>query len=438
MPETATPPPAEISVSDPSRLDAILNELSPMPVDDGASAVGSASDAAAAVKDKEPPAAKETTVVPPSKEAAPPAVTDDGFTPPPSILEKKDESGAAAAAGEEDPYGTMPEEPPTGIKSEKNKAEYKKWRDSHEKLKLDLQTALKQVNSRPEVDPEKYAGLEAQLADAIKRNEELNSIVERRWAEELPYVKKTFDAPREVAIKDAEKALTLAKIDPATVKSILSLPEMDRVEALDEIYGRVDSEYVKKKLGAAFDRIESIDAQKAAFLQDREGNTKVVTEAEAAEQSRRFAEQEKNLNATVDATIEHFAEKLGFEFLRKSSEPGYEKWNERVDRDRELIRELTMKNQNPQRFIAAITAGVTAPHYRVAWQNAMTKLAAKDAEIARLKGAIPSLDGKTVRTPVEMAQSNGMDPDMIAAGVTPEDDLPTVARKLGNWLQQKQ
>jgi hypothetical protein len=439
MPETIEPVAApvttdgEISVSDPAALDAILNSMrgAPPPVDDGAGAVGALPDKPVVepvAPVAPPPAPAPAAPAPPvSKEA----VVDDPFTPPPSVM--GEQAAPAAAVAEDDPYGTMPEAPPASVKSEKGKSDYAKWRESHERLKTDLIAAREEIKTRPAQDP----GLLAQIADLTKRNAEQNAIIERKWSEELPYVKTTFDAPREAAVKDAQHALTLAKIDPAALTSILSLPEADRIEALDEIYGRVDSEFIKKKLGAAIDRIDKADAEKAAFLADREGNTRAITEAERAEQSRRLIEQEKNLTTMVDGTIDHFADKLGFEFLKKSGQPGYEKWDARVDADRALIHELAMQNKDPQRFVAAITAGVSAPHYRMAWQNQLKANVELKAEIAKLKGVVPSLNGKPAADPAA-ALSARFDADMIAAGITPADDLATQSRKLGSFLSSRQ
>jgi hypothetical protein len=73
----------------------------------------------------------------------------------------------------------------------------------------------------------------------------------------------------------------------------------------------------------------------------------------------------------------------------------------------------------------------------MAWQNQLKANVELKAEIAKLKGVVPSLNGKPAADPAA-ALSARFDADMIAAGITPADDLATQSRTLGNYLTSRQ
>lgn len=400
---------------DDAALDAILNKSLPQ----------KKADPVVAAVEPEPVA--EPAKPAPAPEPVKPAQVNP-FDPPPSVL---GEAPVKPEGATEDEYGTMPEEAPAQFKSKEAKAEYAKMRANHEKLKSDFKAFRETSKKAPKVDP----NVEAQIADLTARNAELNSIVERKAIEEHPFVRQQFDEPRKQLFAIAKKALENADLPSDSLSKILSMDGKDRVDAMDELYDNIKSPSTREKVTNAIAQIDLLEEKKAEFFADRKGVNERMTQAQKAEQYRLMSEQEKQMTEMSKATVDWITNTAGFEFLKKATEPGSEKWNERVDNDLALIEELTLRNTNPQKLMTAVALGVTAPHYRAAWQSTLTRAKAAEARVAELEGTLPKMGGNGASEATTGATGDEM---LDAAGVLPTDNLQTMARKLGAHMSTRQ
>ncbi len=423
MPEVAEPTTAT-TVAEPSptfdtsQLDAILSTIP-----------GLGSDDVAPLPAAEPIAPAPATE--PTKPApAPVEIPDDPFSPPPSVLVEAPKVEAPAVDEIESKYGTIPEKPARGFKNNEEEVNWTNVRKSHEELKADLRSMREAAKK---VEPNAEAS--AQIKELTERVTQLNAIVERKALDEHPWVETTFNEPRRQQLAAAEKALQLADVDPSILKKVMALDGKERIQAVDELMGAIDSETIKKKLGHSLDTIEAIDAKKREFFADRQGNVEKMTQAEKAEQFRRMQEEEAKLKSGADMVQEYVTNKLGFEFGKKANEPGSEKWNERVEKDNALYYDIIMQNKDPMRLMTAVAMGVQAPHFRTAWQSERSKRLAAEARVAELEGTLPTIAGGRNDSAVSTGNA---DKDFDAAGITSEDDLGTMARKLGRVLSSRQ
>lgn len=410
---------------DTAQLDAILEKMRPMPKDDVAPAVPPAKEP---ISTPEP----ETPTAPPVEpvEAPKPAAPAGPFDPPPSVLGEVPAKPEATADPIEQEYGTLPEQPPPEFKSKEAKESYAKMRQNHEKLKSDFRAAREAAKQKPPPDE----GMAAQLADLTARNAELNAIVERSAIESHPYVRQQFDEPRKQLFNIAASALKKVDIDPARLGKILSLDGKDRVDAMDELYGEIESPTTREKVTNAIAQIDMLEEKKGEFLADRQGNVERMTAAEKAEQYRQFTAQEKALDESVTEAIDLLGNKIGFEHWKKSDDPNAKDWNERIiDRERAL-RFLSKENKDPKLTVRVLAAGVVAEDIRKWALSLQEQLQAERQKVAEYEGAMPNLNGASATEKVSATGTMAKDDDeMTAAGILPTDSLAVQSRKLAAY-----
>ena len=420
---------AEASPSfDTAQLDAILEKMRPMPKMEDAQAAPAAPAEATPEPPSEPAKAPEPPATPP--EAPKSASPASPFDPPPSVLGEPPAEPEKAPATVEEEFGEIPEKPARGFKNKEDEANWSKMRSAHQKALEEVTRLRDEVKKKPPVDE----GMKAQLEDALARNAQLNAVVERNALDQHPYVRQNFDEPRKQLFNIAAGALKKIDIDPAQLGRILSLDGKERVDAMDELYEKIESPYTRERVTNAIAEIDKIEEKRAEFMADRQVNMERLTQAEKAERYRQINAEAQQLEQLMSQTVDTVRDKFGFEFLRKATEPGSEKWNERVENDIALIRDLTITNKDPQKLVTATVLGVLAPHYREAWRSAVSRAKAAEARIAELEGATPSLNG---HSPTEKASSEGTiaksEDEMAAAGILPTDSLAVQARKLGDY-----
>lgn len=357
----------------------------------------------------------------PEKKAEPAAAAEaDDLTLPAEIAPAADkpEGDKTIEQQIEEKYGTVPEKPSRGFKSKEEEANWGRTRDSHEKLKLDLVEAQKRLSAPSQPDEK----LKAQYEETIKRNEQLNSIVEQLAAERLPYVQQTFNEPKEREIKLAKKTLEAAGIEPGEIDTLLSLPESEREKAENQILDNVESANAKRKLSKSLETIYDLDERRAEFLKDRKTNVEKLTEAQKAEQFRMQAQQEKNIIQSVDDIAAHLV-KNGFEFAAKSGKPGHEKWDARIDSRIEQAKNVVLKNKDPMVVIESVVRGQFADDYRRALHNTISRAEKSEAKLKEYEGALPDLSERGV-------DRNGAKNGEPYDNFDPADDPLTASRKI--------
>lgn len=370
-------------------------------------------------KEPEPDPAKE----PPAKKEPAAPVEVDELTPPSKVKPVEPKKEDASSGGDktieeqvEEKYGTISEKPARGFKSKEEEASWARWRESHEQLKADL-IAKEKAASAPPVDE----GLKAQLEEALKRNEQLNSIVEQVATERLPHVQNNFVIPRERAVVGAKKALEAAGIDPVELDKLLAMPEKDRDRAENQLLDAIESNNAKRKVSVELEKIYDLDSKKAEFMADRKGNVERLTQEQKMAESARMQQLEKNFDLAVDTAFSALAQD-GFEFAKKSGQPGHEKWDGRIDRRITEAKHIVKFNKDPNLTIRTVAKGLLADDYRTAFERTLEKAEKLEARIAELEGALPKY------TPSGEHRNGSATKEAGYENAKPEDDLRTASR----------
>jgi hypothetical protein len=440
MPDTqvAAPPAAAeaqpSSTFDTAQLDAILEKMRPMPKMDPPAAPTPEKTPEEASKWTEASAANlepETEKAPaePEKPAVEPepAAPASPFDPPPSVLGELLEKSEAPKTIE-DEFGTIPEKPDKGFKSKEEEVNWGNIRASHQKALAEVTRLREESKKKPLPDE----GMAAQLADLTARNAELNAIVERSAIESHPFVRQQFDEPRKQLFNIAAGALKKVEIDPSRLGKILSLEGKDRVDAMDELYGEIESPTTRDKVTNAIAQIDMLEEKKADFLSDRQGNVERLTAAEKAEQYRQFAAQEKVVDDSITEAIDLLANKIGFEHWRKSEDPNATEWNGRIAERERVLKFLSKENKDPKLLVRVLAAGVVAEDVRKWAGSLQQQLAEANKKLSEYEGAIPNLNGSSATEKADSAGTLAKDADeMAAAGILPTDSLAVQSRKLG-------
>lgn len=398
--ETATieSAPAEPSANfDTSALDAILNRSLPdAPPAEPAPAA-------------EPVATKEKPA-----EAAPPTpapVVDDPLTPPPSVLGEEEPVTPAADAAEE----KFPETPEGGFKSKKQENDWRKWGERYEaqskELKL-LREAHKNPGEPDKAAKEQVAALQGQIM-------EMQKFVERTNLENSPAFLNQFSKPIEGLKAKAVEAARAAGIDGEALEKALRMTGEKRLTAIAELTANAESSLIVRRIERTVDDIEAKESERDAVLADVHGNVAKMAQIERQQRFEQAQVQEKNLNATVDQVVDYLGNKHGFDFLKKSTAPGAEKWNARIDQDIAEIRELAIKNQDPNKLLLTLALGTQTPHYKQYAASLREQLKAANAKIAEMQGSVPNLDGKPAKL-----NGNG------ATEIDPNEDLVQAANRM--------
>lgn len=338
----------------------------------------------------EPPAEPPVKPAEPKEEPKPPAEPPppaDDLTPPPSVLGKEEPPAEPELDQVDKEFGVIPEKPGRGFKNKEEEVNWSQIRDSHEKLKNELRAVRQKATEAPPVDE----GMKAQLADALKRNEQLNAIVEQVATERLPWVEEKFNQPRARLVKSIRTTLENVDVEPDSIDRVLASSGKQRVKLTDQLYEAIDSSSAKAKIAAAIEQIEQLDEGKAEFLADRKGNVERMTQEQKAEQFRQFAEQEKKMNEAIDATVVALA-KNGMEFLVKTGKQGYEKWDRRIDSRVEAARNVLLRNKDPLVLIDAVMRGQLAGDYQAAFKRTLERAEKAEAKIKELEGTLPSME----------------------------------------------
>lgn len=428
MPEDTAVAPAAIEAEasatfDTAQLDAILEKMRPMPKDDSAPPPVPA-------KEPIPTPEPEVPAAPPVEpvEAPKPAAAPGPFDPPPSVLGEAPEKAGETLDPVEQEYGTLPEQPPAEFKSKEAKENYAKMRQNHEKLKSDYRAALEASRQKPPVDE----GMAAQLADLTARNAELNAIVERSAIESHPYVRQQFDEPRKQLFNIAASALKKVDIDPVRLGKILSLEGKDRVDAMDELYGEIESPTTREKVTNAIAQIDMLEEKKSEFLADRQGNVERMTQAEKAERYRQFAAQQESVKGMLSEVVDEITNKFKFPFLKEANDPGSEQWNERVKQDKRWLEFMATENTDAREQLKCNVLARQAPYLLQAWQAERAAKMELEKKVAEYEGAMPSLNGSSAADPKSDATGTlAKDAaEMDAAGILNTDTLAVQSRKM--------
>lgn len=314
-----------------------------------------------------PPAGND--VVEPVAAEKPAPEKADEFVPP--------EFDAPVEPVKESVNDLMPEEPPVAIRTEKGKADYRKWREHQLSLE-------KQLKERGTPDAE----AQARIAELEKRLTDMSSVTEKVALQEHPAFQQQFVVPRQQMMGAAKDIVDMADGDFNSFESMLSLTGKARVQAVDTLMEQIESPTLKTQLGQLIYQIETLDRNKAQVMQDVKGNYERLQMQERAQRHQQIEQEEKRTLTQVDATIAELRDKAGFEFYREA--PGNEAWNKIVDNARKQAAYILTK-ASPEEATAAAALAPLTPLYRQAYLTQSKKVKALEAELAELRGAEPRL-----------------------------------------------
>lgn len=311
------------------------------------------------------------------------------MAPPDSLLEPKPAEPAAAPPRVAD---LMPEDPAeAGIKTEKGKADYRKWRQhqlSLEKRADELEAKLGQ--SPPATDREQAAA--ARIAELEGHLAEMSGEFEKIDIQRHPAFQRQFVQPRTEAFEAASTLLKDVEMEPALLDKALSLNGKARIQALDEITESIESPNVRMRLINHIDRIEQLDQARNAAMTDVKGQVQRMEGHERAERHRALQEQERQLLTNVDMAADNLKQNGFGMFLTEI--PGNDKHNEEVRRIIADAKGVFTQNTNAEQLAAVAVMGRVAPK-ALAWaiHERQARLTV-EKELAELKGARPGLEGE--------------------------------------------
>lgn len=367
----------------------------------------------------------------PAKETAPPSPTAaiDEFTPP-------EEDGVTAPPPEtpvvepELPEGKslFPDEAIDKLRTEKAKGDIKGLREHYEKARTLLTERETELNNLRKQTGAPDAETSKLIEDLKARNQQLTTIVEQKAIRDLPWFQENFTQPRQALVSVAEKALDLAGIEEPRkhLEKAMGLNGRERIAALDQLFEAIESPTLKTKLENSIAQIEVLDDKESAFLADREGNTEKMLAAQRAQQHEQMVRQEQFVKEGLQRTVDFLSDKNAF--FRKSGKPGYEKWDSRLEEDRKVMEELSLRNDDPMKLISVVALGVRTPAILTAYERRGTIINELRKEISDLRGVRPSVNGDRVSSGQSQERpSINPNEDLAAAGMREIDEIASGA-----------
>lgn len=230
--------------------------------------------------------------------------------------------------------------------------------------------------------------LETRVADLSKRQEVWD-------LQHTDAFQNQFIQPRQAAVARAMEIAKENSIDPADIEKAFALgTPAARKEALNEVLRGIDSSPADaNELGAIIARVNQIDKDVTGALSDAGGNLKRLREHEAAEQSRYLEGYNKSVLDSVDKISDWLYKEKKLPFFNPDI-PDESFKKVQLEAKAEAKRILT-QSTNLSEHAAAVTLGtMTEPIYNWGLNN-LKRLQAALKEIAELKGADPTLNGKT-------------------------------------------
>lgn len=284
----------------------------------------------------------------------------------------------------------MPEEPPASIKTEKGKADYKKWRQEFATLKRENLTLKTQQPAPKTEDPDAQAVIEQQKQQIAQ----LSEIVQRSELKAHPQFQQRFIIPRTRNMTEVQRIVKEMGGDPDTVEHALSLKGRAKVTALDDIVSGIESPVLRDKIGRLIDGIESIDLEMENVLKDSKGTAEQLRRQDKIAHHEQVMQQEQQLKSLLGAARKDLSDNLGLEVLKKTGKPEYKWWDDQVDEIDATAHSILFEGTPDKMAFAAVLAASAGP-LRAAWQAERKARVALEERIAAMEGAEPDLGDKT-------------------------------------------
>lgn len=298
-------------------------------------------------------------------------------------------------------FGDVPEAPKAEPPVLKNTAEIRAAYKTSQAEIARLTTELEELRTKATTPPSPDEGAAARLAELQAQNQQLSAAVEKTNLMAHPKFQENFVQPRRNLMAKTDNLLSEVGANPAALEKAMSLTGKQRIAALDDFLGEIESPTVRNKVALAIDQMDEIDTRAQAVLADWKTSWEQITQHEKAEAHRIAQEQEQQLNHIFDGAIEHLRDKWqpdkehpnlrGLEVLKKVE--GVEWWNKQGEQIIEAARELMFKTSNPGDMSAAAILAASSGVHRGLWLKTRAKVQELEKQIAELKGAEPDLGG---------------------------------------------
>lgn len=295
-----------------------------------------------------------------------------------------------------DPAIDMPEKAPEWAKTPKQQEDYQKWRKSQQELHREIETLRSRVSQTPAVDTESKA-FTAQLQE---ENKGLLARIERYNLMESPNFQREHLQPRLKDFQSAQQILKDVGADPVELERALALSGKARIDMLEDIGEKIPHQMLRDRFGRL---IESID-NRTRDINERLANHKQAMQEQQKNDLITQQQQRDRMVTEFESLLSSAHHDLSTnvmpELFTKVGKPGFEWWNEAIDRDAKVAREALLESTPPKAAYAAVMASKLGTVLEM-WRAERKLTQAQAKEISELKGAGPKITQDRRAAPVE-------------------------------------
>lgn len=336
----------------------------------------------------EPP--KTAELAAPAPPAAEPAAQGVPEPPKPKPAEPKAEPAKAEPS---------PKVPSDNFRAlEASRDEFRKKAEAAEARAKEIEAKLATA-----IDPKQIKELEEKLDKATKQAEKNQEFVDRFYLEHSESFKKAYADKIEDTIERVKSKVGEEK--SAEIERILRKgPGKSRIDELEAIADEL-SDFKKRAVVDAYDKIEELHNQREAELKNSKQNVQKLKEFEAEQAKARDSEFHKNRTAAYTSELSAFEQGVdGFKEVDGNAE-----YNAIVKVNRERAQQFLGAETPLDRARLALWAsyGVHASQLNRAQHERIAKL---EKQLSDLQGANPSLKGGVAVTPAGDKPKSGDKP----------------------------
>jgi len=266
-----------------------------------------------------------------------------------------------------------------------------KFKAIHQRAKAAEEKAANiEKQLKTQIETLKKAGGSTEDVEALKTQlKELDSLVKKTALTEHPEFRQKFDGRKEQQIKLARMAVGPKLADE--IEGLLRAGDTpQRAKRMDEISEELGA-FKANKLMLIASGIDQIDFEKQEALQNWEQERKnYFKEQQQQAQTIRNGTLKQLEDAARSVIDEVTDEDKGIEIFRTID--GEDEWNEQVKHRIEEVRKLTTSNLEPPDIAQMAMQSVAARQYRTLFLESYKENRALKAQLAKLKGAGPSMD----------------------------------------------
>lgn len=337
--------------------------------------------------DPESPASKKLA------EAANPEVVK-----PESRLAPDFDATKKAAAPE--PEIEITDEMIAAAKTPKAQADMKQFRDRYNALKTEVET----LRNKPAAAPED-TGIKTLYEKVKQERDTLLERIERTNLYESPKFQQEHLIPRQKQFDRLSGIVKESGGNPEALQRAISLTGKGRIEALDEIRGAIESDMLKGQFDRLVEDIDSRTSEINEKVRNAKQTSAELQKAELLTREQQHAKLAKEYEGLLSHAHRDMAENIAPELFTKVDDPNYAWWNEAIDRDDQVAREILL-DATPQKVAFAAKFASKFGTVLHMWRAERAANKAKDEEIAALKDAEPTLMAERAQIKIDSEKAD--------------------------------